>query len=203
VPQWLYNEVVEVKSPAVLTVHPEYFLIEPGIGRFLYRLARRAAGKARAKWSFQTIYERSGSTGDFKKFTFNLRRLIKANGLPEYTLAELAGKSGPLLVITHRDALPDELPELPEDDEGAEDDTLPPAYQGRSCPPRRSRCRAFVLRIEPRSESRPIRASIPFVMPYRQRCAAVLATPRRPGQRAGVTSPAASASSKARHRAGS
>jgi plasmid replication initiation protein len=102
---------------------PEYFLIEPGIGRFLYRLARRAAGKARAKWSFQTIYERSGSTGDFKKFTFNLRRLIKANGLPEYTLAELAGKSGPLLVITHRDA----LPELPEDDEGAEDDTLPPA----------------------------------------------------------------------------
>lgn len=127
VPQWLYNEVVEVKSPAVLTVHPEYFLIEPGIGRFLYRLARRAAGKARAKWSFQTIYERSGSTGDFKKFTFNLRRLIKANGLPEYTLAELAGKSGPLLVITHRDALPDELPELPEDDEGAEDDTLPPA----------------------------------------------------------------------------
>jgi len=71
--------VVEVKSPAVLTVHPEYFLIEPGIGRFLYRLARRAAGKARAKWSFQTIYERSGSTGDFKKFTFNLRRLIKAN----------------------------------------------------------------------------------------------------------------------------
>ncbi|WP_198137881.1 replication initiator protein A [Verminephrobacter eiseniae] len=47
-PQWLYSEVVEVKSPAVLTVHPEYFLIEPGIGRFLYRLARRAAGKARA-----------------------------------------------------------------------------------------------------------------------------------------------------------
>lgn len=120
VPQWLYNEVVEVKSPAVLTVHPEYFLIEPGIGRFLYRLARRAAGKARARWTFKLIYERSGSVGTFKEFCRILRKLIASNDLPEYTLAEVLGKSGPLLVMTHRDALPDELPELPEDDDGAD-----------------------------------------------------------------------------------
>ena len=37
--------------------------------------------------------------------------------------------------------------------------------------PRQSRGRAFVLRIEPCSKSRPLRASIPFVMPSRQRCA--------------------------------
>jgi plasmid replication initiation protein len=124
VPQWLYNEVVEVKSPAVLTVHPEYFLIEPGIGRFLYRLARRAAGKARARWTFKLIYERSGSVGTFKEFCRILRKLIASNDLPEYTLAEVVGKSGPLLVMTHRDALPDELPELPEDDDGAEGDDV-------------------------------------------------------------------------------
>ncbi|WCN00562.1 replication initiator protein A (plasmid) [Acidovorax sp. GBBC 1281] len=124
VPQWLYNEVVEVKSPAVLTVHPEYFLIEPGIGRFLYRLARRAAGKARARWTFKLIYERSGSVGTFKEFCRILRKLIASNDLPEYTLAEVLGKSGPLLVMTHRDALPDELPELPEDDDGAEGDDV-------------------------------------------------------------------------------
>jgi plasmid replication initiation protein len=133
VPLWLYKEVVEEKTPAVLTVHPEYFLMTQGIGRFLYRLARRAAGKARAKWSFQTIYERSGSTGTFKKFTFTLRSLIGANDLPEYTLSELPGKTGPLLVMTHRDALPDQLPELADDDEEAESDdvaddvALPPA----------------------------------------------------------------------------
>lgn len=103
VPQWLYNEVVEVKSPAVLTVHPEYFLIEPGIGRFLYRLARRAAGKARARWTFKLIYERSGSVGTFKEFCRILRKLM---------------------VMTHRDALPDELPELPEDDDGADGDDV-------------------------------------------------------------------------------
>lgn len=124
VPQWLYNEVVEVKSPAVLTVHPEYFLIEPGIGRFLYRLARRAAGKARARWTFKLIYERSGSVGTFKEFCRILRKLIASNDLPEYTLAEVLGKSGPLLVMTHRDALPDELPELPEDDDGADGDDV-------------------------------------------------------------------------------
>lgn len=118
VPQWLYNEVVEMKTPAVLTVHPEYFLIELGIGRFLYRLARRAAGKARAKWTFKLIYERSGSVGTFKEFCRILRKLIASNDLPEYTLTELTGKVGPLLVITHRDA---SLDELPEDNEGGEE----------------------------------------------------------------------------------
>ena len=124
IPQWLYTEVVEVKTPAVLTVHPDYFLIEPGIGRFLYRLARRAAGKARAKWTFKLIYERSGSVGTFKEFCRILRRLIAANDLPEYTLAELLGKSGPLLAITNRDAQLDELAELPEDAEGVEGGAL-------------------------------------------------------------------------------
>ncbi|MEP6606108.1 MAG: replication initiator protein A [Nitrosospira sp.] len=123
-PMWLYNEVVEAKAPAVLTVHPAYFLIEPGIGRFLYRLARRAAGKTHAKWTFKLIYERSGSTGTFKEFCRILRRLIVANDLPEYTLAELPGKSGPLLAITNRDGQLEESAELPEEHERAKGDTL-------------------------------------------------------------------------------
>lgn len=106
VPNWIYREVVEAKNPEVLTVHPEFFLIEPGIGRFLYRLARRAAGKGQAKWSFETIYERSGSTGTLKKFAFTLRRLIAANDLPEYTLAEEQGQSGLQLVMTYRETPP-------------------------------------------------------------------------------------------------
>ena len=101
-PDWLYKEVVEAKNPDVLTVHPDFFLIEPGIGRFIYRLARRAAGKGQAKWSFQTVYERSGSTGTPKKFTFTVRKLIEANDLPEYDLAEEPGQGGPLLVMTYR-----------------------------------------------------------------------------------------------------
>lgn len=105
-PVWIYQEIVEGKQPDVLTVHPDYFLIEPAIGRFVYRLARRAAGKGVAKWSFQTIYERSGSTGTFSKFRENLRKIIRANDLPEYALREEPGQSGPQLVMTHRDFLP-------------------------------------------------------------------------------------------------
>lgn len=101
---WMFREVVEGKNPDVLTVHPDYFLIDPGIGRFLYRLARRAAGKGQAKWSFQTIYERSGSAGSFKEFCRILRRIIAGNDLPEYTLQEQEGQSGPQLVMEHREA---------------------------------------------------------------------------------------------------
>lgn len=104
---WMFREIVEGKNPDVLTVHPDYFLIDPGIGRFVYRLARRVAGKGQAKWSFKTIFERSGSTGTFKKFTFTLRKIIEANDMPEYFLSEKLGQAGPLLVMRHRDATPD------------------------------------------------------------------------------------------------
>ena len=101
-PTWIYREVVEANNPDVLTVHPDFFLIEPGIGRFVYRLARRAAGKGQAKWSFQTIYERSGSTGAFKEFCRLLRGIIAANDLPEYSLSEVGGQEGPMLTMIHR-----------------------------------------------------------------------------------------------------
>lgn len=101
-PNWIYREVTGGNQPDVLTVHPDYFLIEPGLGRFVYRLARRAAGKGAAKWAFKTIYERSGSTGAFKEFCRMMRRLIAANDLPEYVLREVEGQSGPLLLIMRR-----------------------------------------------------------------------------------------------------
>lgn len=106
IPGWIYREVVEVENPEVLTVHPAFFLIEPGIGRFLYRVARRAAGKGEARWAFRTIYKRSGSAGTFKEFCRILRGIIAVNDLPEYSLSEVPGKEGPTLVMAHRDAVP-------------------------------------------------------------------------------------------------
>lgn len=99
---WMYREITEGKSPDVLTVHPDYFLIDQGIGRFVYRLARRAAGKTTATWGFKTIYERSGSTGSFKEFCRILRKVITAGDFPEYILKEDAGQMGPLLTMTYK-----------------------------------------------------------------------------------------------------
>lgn len=102
-PNWVYQQVVESKNPDVLTVHPDFFLIDPGIGRFIYRLARLAAGRSQAKWAFQTLYKRSGSTGSFKKFSYNVRKLIETNDLPEYDLKEENGQIGPLLVMSFKE----------------------------------------------------------------------------------------------------
>lgn len=105
VPEWLYREVVENSNPDVLAVSSDYFLIKGGIERFIYRLARRAAGRGRAgnaKWSFQLLYERSGSEGTYAKFCFGLRGLIRTATLPDYKLEEEAGLSGPQLIMTYR-----------------------------------------------------------------------------------------------------
>ncbi|GAB0119070.1 replication initiator protein A [Acidisoma sp. 7E03] len=104
-PSWIYREVTEGKRPDVLAIHPDYFLIEPGVGRFVYRLARRAAGQSRAVWAFRTIFERSGSNAAFKEFCRILRRIIAADDLPEYQLREEAGQNGPLLLMQHRNAV--------------------------------------------------------------------------------------------------
>lgn len=120
VADWMYREVTEGKNPDVLTVHPDYFLIDPGIGRFLYRLARRAAGKTSATWGFRTIYERSGSTSKFFEFSRMLRSIIKANDIPEYTLSEESGKMGPMLTMIHR-AMEDALPSAAKSDNDSEE----------------------------------------------------------------------------------
>lgn len=112
---WIYRQVTEGKGPDVLTVHPDYFLIESGVGRFLYRLARRAAGQTTATWGFRTLHERSGSTAQFFEFTRMLRALIRANELPDYKLLETKGKVGPMLTMTHRAMVDEPHPENEED----------------------------------------------------------------------------------------
>lgn len=103
VPEWIYHEIVNCKSPSVMTVHPDYFLITKGIGRFVYRLARLRAGKTVATWSFKKIYEHSGSSGAAERFFQHLRDIIKSDCLPEYTLEERTGNNrSPMLVMKKR-----------------------------------------------------------------------------------------------------
>jgi plasmid replication initiation protein len=102
VADWMYQEITKGLKPDVLTVNPDYFLINQGLGRFLYRLARRAAGKDQAAWNFGLLFERSGSKGTRKEFNRLLRSLIKANDLPDYSLAEEQGKTDFVLRMVHR-----------------------------------------------------------------------------------------------------
>lgn len=106
IPDWIYEGVVGHKNPEVLTVNPDYFLIQKGLGRFIYRLARKAAGSDTARYLFRTLHQRSGSTRQLKKFSYDLRQLIASNDLPDFDLAEERGKDGPILRMTARTALP-------------------------------------------------------------------------------------------------
>jgi len=99
IPEWIYESVTRADNPEILTVSPQYFLIEKGLSRFIYRLCRKAAGKGEARYSFRTIHERSGSTRELKKFTYELRQLIAANDLPDFQLSEEDGRDGPILRI--------------------------------------------------------------------------------------------------------
>jgi len=100
--RWIYNLVVEGERPDVLTLHRDFFLLKDGYGKFIYRLARQAAGYSSATWSFKRIFQNTSSEGTFKEFTRKLRNIIKRNDLPDYLLREVQGKDGPMLEMKYR-----------------------------------------------------------------------------------------------------
>lgn len=107
IPQWVYKTVVKNdKALPLLTMHGDYFLISSGLGRFIYRLARKAAGKDVARYGAKEIYKRSGSTQEFRFFLRDLREFVVRTQLlpmPEYDLSLEEGKENAILVMLRRD----------------------------------------------------------------------------------------------------
>jgi plasmid replication initiation protein len=101
-PHWLFRAV---ESREVLAVSPAYFRITGGIERWLYRLARRHAGRQDGGWCFtcRQVWERSGSTRSLKQFAHDLRRIVEENRLPEYRLQMLVDHKGEPSILMNRD----------------------------------------------------------------------------------------------------
>lgn len=120
IPEWVYSGIVNERgTPQILTLHPDYFLISQGIGRAIYRLSRKAAGKNEARYSVAEIRRRSGSLQALPQFTQMLKKFVastKDEPLPEYDLVLEKGKRGEVLLMRFRsDARakpsgPDQLP---------------------------------------------------------------------------------------------
>lgn len=130
IPDWVYLSVVRnEKTLPLLTLHEDYFLISSGLGRFIYRLARKAAGKTEAHYSVKELHKRSGSTQEFRKFSYDLKEFIirtQAFPMPDYDLALVDGREGLLLHMKRRDdRMPQDeyagLPLLAHGDPGPED----------------------------------------------------------------------------------
>lgn len=106
IPDWVYLSVVKnERTVPLLTLHEDYFLISSGIGRFVYRLARKAAGQSEATYSIREIHKRSGSAQEYRKFAYDLKEFVtrtQAFPMPDYDLSFFDGKDGPLLHMKRR-----------------------------------------------------------------------------------------------------
>ncbi len=87
---------------------PDYFLITRPIAKFLYRLARKAAGQTEARYGLSELHKRSGSKLPRHKFRQAIEEIVaSAVPLPDYDLALIKGEKEPVLRMVNRNkALP-------------------------------------------------------------------------------------------------
>ncbi len=109
IPDWVYKGVMlppDGKQPSLLSVSPDYFLITRPIAKFLYRLARKAAGNSEARYSITEIHKRSGSNMPKHKFRAAIEEIVKASvgsdSFPEYGLSLHQGKQDAILLMKIR-----------------------------------------------------------------------------------------------------
>ena len=108
IPQWVYDGVVRVNNPTVLTLPKDYFLLDQGNHRFLHRLCRKSAGKGEANYNLQTVYDRSGSTSPFRSWKAKFKKSIEAlaqNPLPDYSVTweKISGRINIKMMFTGKD----------------------------------------------------------------------------------------------------
>jgi plasmid replication initiation protein len=93
-PDWFYAGVLD--DSLVLTIDRAYFTLSGGIERWLYRLVRKHAGRQAVGWrfDFRHLHVKSGSLAPFASFAFDLRAIVRRQGLPGYHLTVTRTPSG-------------------------------------------------------------------------------------------------------------
>ncbi|MCA1396958.1 replication initiator protein A [Bradyrhizobium sp. BRP56] len=85
-PDWFYRGVID--HSLVLTIDPAYFRLTGGIERWLYRVARKHAGRQPRGWLFEIahLHTKSGSLVRVSDFALQIRRIAARQPLPGYRL---------------------------------------------------------------------------------------------------------------------
>lgn len=107
IPDWVYNGVVSAAdTPTILTLNADYFLIGKPLAKFIYRLARKAAGTSGfAEYGLDTLHHRSGSTMPFRKFRESIQEIVeltREEPLPDFDISIVEGKGGDKLRMVSR-----------------------------------------------------------------------------------------------------
>ena len=110
-PDWFYQGVLDRRL--VLTIDPGYFALTGGIERWLYRVARKHAGRQADGWRFDLrhLHAKSASAARFTDFALDIRRIAGRQPLPGYRLEiervfDATGFLGEFIAMR-----PDRLPE--------------------------------------------------------------------------------------------
>jgi plasmid replication initiation protein len=100
---WLYEGICAKGS--LLMVDSAYFSMTSGLKRFLYRTARKHAGIKGGSWEFllKTLYEKSGSEQEFKKFKSDLKKVVFDNDVPGYNLEWIEKENKVFVKFKHID----------------------------------------------------------------------------------------------------
>lgn len=102
--KWFYDGVL--MDGGVLAIDPAYFSLTGGRERWLYRVARKHAGGAGVEGfaiSMPTLFEKSGAEGDYRRFKFEMAKIVKENALPGFSLSlETREDAEPLVRMTRR-----------------------------------------------------------------------------------------------------
>ncbi|MGY3441294.1 replication initiator protein A [Bradyrhizobium sp. USDA 4473] len=99
-PDWFYRGVID--RSLVLAIDPSYFRLTGGIERWLYRVARKHAGRQPKGWLFEIahLHEKSGSMVRVSDFALQIRRLAERQSLPGYRLhVERSGRRELLRIL--------------------------------------------------------------------------------------------------------
>ncbi|MDQ1228624.1 replication initiator protein A [Sphingomonas sp. SORGH_AS_0879] len=102
---WFYEGVL--MTGGVLSIDRAYFDISGGRERWLYKVARKhagGAGEAGFAISMPTLFEKSGAEGQYRRFKFEIAKIVERNALPGYALSleHHEGKREPSLRMRRR-----------------------------------------------------------------------------------------------------
>src|SRR5882724_4794584 len=99
-PDWFYRGVID--RSLVLAIDPAYFRLTGGIERWLYRVARKHAGRQWHGWVFvfARLHAKSGSLAGVSDFALDIRRIAARQRLPGYRLLiERKGRTEVLRIL--------------------------------------------------------------------------------------------------------
>jgi plasmid replication initiation protein len=90
--EWFYEGVLMEGS--VLTINPLYFSLKGGRERWLYKVCRKHAGPNGFSINFSTLFEKSGAEGEFRRFKYEILKIVQQNNLPDLKLS-VENREGP------------------------------------------------------------------------------------------------------------